>query len=63
VLQDARLREVRRTEEFNDDFRRVRRSYVNGAVIAGWEPQIEVARRFAAAIEAATVTRPKAHGP
>jgi broad specificity phosphatase PhoE len=54
VPQDARLREVRRTEEFNDDFRRVRRSYVSGAVIAGWEPQIEVACRFAAAIEAAT---------
>jgi broad specificity phosphatase PhoE len=54
VSRDTRLREVRRTEEFHDDFRRVRRSYVEGAPIAGWEPRIEVARRFAAAIRAAT---------
>jgi broad specificity phosphatase PhoE len=54
VPRDARLTEVRRTEEFNDDFRRIRRSYVSGAAIAGWERQIEVARRFATAIEAAT---------
>jgi broad specificity phosphatase PhoE len=53
VPQDARLREVRRTEEFNDNFRRVRRSYVTGAVIPGWEPQTEGACRFGAAIEAA----------
>jgi broad specificity phosphatase PhoE len=53
VPRDARLRDVRRTEDFNDDFRRVRRSYVGGAVIAGWEPQTEVACRFGAAIEAA----------
>jgi broad specificity phosphatase PhoE len=54
VLRDARLREVRRTEEFTDDFRRVRRSYVSGADIAGWEPRLEVARRFADAVRAAT---------
>jgi broad specificity phosphatase PhoE len=54
VLRDARLREVRRTEEFTDDFARLRRSYVSGAAITGWEPRLEVARRFAAAIDAAT---------
>jgi broad specificity phosphatase PhoE len=54
VLRDARLGEVRRSEEFSDDFRRLRRSYVSGAAVAGWEPRLEVARRFAAAIGAAT---------
>jgi broad specificity phosphatase PhoE len=54
VLRDARLREVRRTEEFSEDFRLLRRSYVSGAAIRGWEPRLEVARRFAAAIEGAT---------
>lgn len=49
ILRDRRLGEVRRTEEFNDDFRRLRRSYVCGAVIPGWEPQAGVARRFGAA--------------
>lgn len=53
VLRDSRLAEVRRTEEFNDGFRCLRRSYVCGAAIAGWEPQAEVARRFAAAVGAA----------
>jgi broad specificity phosphatase PhoE len=55
VLRDARLGEVRRTEEFSDDFRRLRRSYVSGAAIKGWEPQSEVARRFTAAVDAVTV--------
>ncbi len=53
VLRDPRLREVRRTEQFNDDFRRLRRSYVSGADIPGWEPRLDVVRRFAAAIRAA----------
>ena len=54
VLRDPRLREVRRTEQFNGDFRRLRRSYVSGADIPGWEPRREVVHRFAAAIGAAT---------
>jgi 2,3-bisphosphoglycerate-dependent phosphoglycerate mutase len=45
---------VRRHEEFSDDFRRLRRSYVGGATVDGWEPRLEVARRFAAAISEVT---------
>ncbi len=50
VHRDRRLAEVRRSEEFRDDFRRLRRSYVCGAVIDGWEPQEDVTRRFTAAV-------------
>ncbi len=53
VRLDRRLGEVRRTEEFTDGFRRLRRSYVCGAALDGWEPQDQVARRFAAAVSAA----------
>ena len=49
VHRDRRIGEVRRSEEFRDDFRRPRRSYfVCGAAIEGWEPREDVARRFTA---------------
>jgi broad specificity phosphatase PhoE len=50
VSRDRRLGEVRRVEEFSDDFQTLRRRYVNGETLPGWEPQPAVARRFAAAI-------------
>jgi broad specificity phosphatase PhoE len=50
VIRASRLGEVRRTEAFSDDFRRVRRQYVGGARIDGWEPREHVVARFAAAV-------------
>ena len=50
VIRDSRLGEVRRAEAFSDDFRRVRRQYVDGAKIDTWEPREAVVARFAAAV-------------
>jgi broad specificity phosphatase PhoE len=54
VVRDHRLGEVRRRDEFSDDFRRARREYVSGKSVTGWEPQVDVASRFAAAVGEAT---------
>jgi broad specificity phosphatase PhoE len=53
VRRDRRLGEVRRAEEFTDDFAQQRRAYVCGTVIDGWESQAEVAGRFSAAVDKA----------
>jgi broad specificity phosphatase PhoE len=50
VLRDRRLGEVRRTEEFSEEFRARRQRYVSGEALPDWEPQPSVARRFAAAV-------------
>ena len=50
VSRDRRLGEVRRVEEFSDDFRTLRRRYVTGETLPAFEPQPAVARRFAAAV-------------
>jgi broad specificity phosphatase PhoE len=50
VIRDSRFGEVRRSEAFSDDFRRVRRQYVGGARIDNWEPREQVVARFAAAV-------------
>ena len=50
VLQDAGFDEVRRPHEWRDDHRERARAYVEGAPHPGWEPQLEVAARFTAAI-------------
>jgi broad specificity phosphatase PhoE len=49
LVIDHRLGEVHRTEAFDDDFRTLRRRYVSGHTVPGWEPQATVAGRFAAA--------------
>lgn len=51
VTKDARLREVRREEQFSDDFRVARRAYVDGADHAGWENRRAVAARMQAAVD------------
>jgi broad specificity phosphatase PhoE len=50
VLRDNRLGEVRRAERFTSDFERVRRDYVGGQDLEGWEPRVQVCQRFAAAV-------------
>jgi broad specificity phosphatase PhoE len=53
VARDVRFREVDRpVEPWSSDFRARRAEYVAGARHPGWEPQDEVAARFAAAVEA-----------
>lgn len=53
VARDARFREVDRpVEPWSEDFRSRRAEYVSGARHRGWEPQDEVAARFAAGVEA-----------
>jgi 2,3-bisphosphoglycerate-dependent phosphoglycerate mutase len=48
VGRDRRFREIDRvTEPWADDFRARRAEYVAGASHPGWEPQADVARRFA----------------
>lgn len=51
VVKDARLREVRRTEVFSDEFRTLRRAYVDGADHPGWESREVVAARIQACVE------------
>jgi broad specificity phosphatase PhoE len=46
VIRDRRFREVLRDEPWEGPYRELRRSYVDGAVIAGWEPHSAVAARF-----------------
>jgi broad specificity phosphatase PhoE len=53
LRRDRRLQEVNRIEPFDDDFRGRRRRYVTGEDLPGWEPQLEVAGRFAAAVREA----------
>ena len=45
---------MRRTETFSDEFRRIRRSYVSGSDLPGWEDRAEVARRMGAGVREAT---------
>lgn len=54
IRRDRRLGEVRRTETFSDEFRRIRRSYVSGSDLPGWEDRAEVARRMGAGVREAT---------
>jgi broad specificity phosphatase PhoE len=56
VARDRRLGEVRRPEKFSDDFRILRRRYVSGEALPGWEPHRAVADRFAAAVADAVRT-------
>jgi broad specificity phosphatase PhoE len=53
VRRDSRLGEVKRPREYRADFRCLRRRYVRGAFVPGWEPQADVAARFAAAVSEA----------
>jgi broad specificity phosphatase PhoE len=51
LVYDGRFREVDRpVEPWSDDFRTTRAEYVTGARHRGWEPQAEVAERFAAGV-------------
>jgi broad specificity phosphatase PhoE len=51
VQRDPRFGEVHRVgEPWNGPYRELRRSYVEGAALPGWEPQGEVAARFDQAI-------------
>jgi broad specificity phosphatase PhoE len=46
VTSDMRFNEVRRVEPFDDNFRAVRRAYVDGVDHPDWEPRDEVVARF-----------------
>jgi broad specificity phosphatase PhoE len=46
VTSDMRFNEVRRVEPFGDDFREVRRAYVDGVDHPDWEARGEVVARF-----------------
>jgi broad specificity phosphatase PhoE len=60
VVQDARFREVdREGEPWNGPFLELRRSYVEGAERAGWEPHDAVVRRFDEGIEDFLVRSPE----
>lgn len=50
VVRDPRFNEVGRVESWGGEFRRLRRSYVDGADHPGWEPRSRVADRFGAAV-------------
>ena len=55
AVRDARFREVRRQEAFSDDFAVARRSYVEGAPPAEWEPYESVVARFDSGVSDYTV--------
>jgi broad specificity phosphatase PhoE len=46
VTSDTRFNEVRRVEPFSDDFREIRRAYVEGENHPDWELREEVVARF-----------------
>jgi broad specificity phosphatase PhoE len=46
VMRDPRFREVSRDEPWDGPFRELRRSYVDGVALAGWESHEAVAARF-----------------
>jgi broad specificity phosphatase PhoE len=46
VIRDPRFRELSRVEAWDGPFRELRRSYVDGAALAGWESHEAVAARF-----------------
>ena len=50
VERDPRFNEIRRTEPWNGDYRRLRRQYVEGIDHRDWEPRAQVAERFDTAI-------------
>ncbi len=50
VLSDPRFDEIDRVEAYADDFRRDRRSYVEGTDLPSWEPREQVASRFDAGV-------------
>ncbi|MEV0615393.1 histidine phosphatase family protein [Nonomuraea sp. NPDC050404] len=50
VARDRRFNEVTRVEPWEGDYRELRRTYVDGADHADWEPRAEVAKRFDAGI-------------
>ncbi|GIH06618.1 hypothetical protein Rhe02_46850 [Rhizocola hellebori] len=50
VISDTRFNEVHRVEAFGDDFRVVRRAYVDGVDHPDWERRAEVVARFDEAI-------------
>jgi 2,3-bisphosphoglycerate-dependent phosphoglycerate mutase len=51
VVRDARFNEVSRVgEPWGQDVRQQRRLYVEGMAPAGWEPQVDAAKRFEAGI-------------
>lgn len=51
VVRDARLGEVRRPFVWGEDYRRIRREYVEGADHNGWESRAAVVARFTAAVQ------------
>jgi broad specificity phosphatase PhoE len=51
VTRDARFGEVQREGDSWDGSRELHRAYVDGAEHPGWEPRLEVAARFEAAVE------------
>lgn len=50
VVRDPRFGEVRRTEPWEGEYRRLRRQYVDGADHPDWEPRSQVAERFGDAV-------------
>jgi broad specificity phosphatase PhoE len=50
VVRDPRFNEIRRTEPWGGDYRRLRRAYVEGAGHSDWEPRARVVERFDSAV-------------
>lgn len=59
VVEDARLREVDRPQEWLDDHRAAVRDYLRDGGRPGWEPPLLVAGRFSAAVADARAAEPQ----